>query len=53
MKADPFPGKALELKRLRRRGVGVVGRVVRTEGKRITFDDGASAEVDAVIWSTG
>jgi putative flavoprotein involved in K+ transport len=53
MKADPFPGKALELERLRRRGVGVVGRVVRAEGKRITFDDGALAEVDAVIWATG
>ena len=53
MKADPFPGKALELKRLRRRGVGVVGRVVGTEGKRVSFADGASAEVDAVIWATG
>lgn len=53
MKADPFPGKALELKRLRRQGVGVVGRVVRAEGTRITFADGASAEVDAVIWATG
>ena len=53
MKADPFPGKALELKRLRERGVAVVGRLSRVEGKTVTFADGAIAEVDAVVWATG
>jgi putative flavoprotein involved in K+ transport len=53
MKADPFPGKALELKRLRRQGVVVVGRVVQGGGRKVSFADGKSAEVDAVIWATG
>jgi putative flavoprotein involved in K+ transport len=53
MKADPFPGKRLELDELRRRGVNVVGRMVQAEGKRVTFADGKSAEVDAVVWATG
>ena len=53
MKADPFPGKALELKRLRRQGVNVVGRVVRAEGRKVSFANQETAEVDAVIWATG
>jgi putative flavoprotein involved in K+ transport len=53
MWADPFPGKALELKRLRRRGVNVVGRVLQAEGKKVSFADRKTAEVDAVLWATG
>jgi putative flavoprotein involved in K+ transport len=53
MKADPFPGKDLELKQLQRRGVAVVSRVVQAEGRRVSFADGKSAEVDAVLWATG
>ena len=53
MKADPFPGKALELKRLRRQGVNLVGRVVRAEGREVSFANQKTAEVDAVIWATG
>jgi putative flavoprotein involved in K+ transport len=53
MKADPFPGKRLELTQLQRRGVAVVGRVVQAEGKKVSFADGKSAEVDAVVWATG
>lgn len=53
MKADPFPGKALELKRLQRQGVDVVGRVVDAEGKKVSFAGGKTAEVDAVLWATG
>src|SRR5215218_6915532 len=53
MKTDPFPGKALELKRLQRRGVAVVGRVVQAEGKKVSFADGEATEVDAVLWATG
>ena len=52
-KADPFPGKGLELERLRERGVEVVGRVMRAEGKKVSFADGKEAEVDAVVWATG
>src|SRR5215203_2563429 len=52
-KADPFPGKGLELERLRERGVEVVGRVVQAEGRRVTLADGKTAEVDAIVWATG
>jgi putative flavoprotein involved in K+ transport len=53
MKADPFPGKGLELKQLQRQGMGVVGRVAQAEGKRVSFADGKTADVDAVLWATG
>jgi putative flavoprotein involved in K+ transport len=53
MEADPFPGKDLTLGRLRRRGVGVVGRLSDVDGKRVGFAGGETAEVDAVIWATG
>src|SRR5215213_2358958 len=52
-KADPFPGKHLELDKLQQRGVDVGGRVVQAEGKRVTLADGKVAEVDAVVWATG
>src|SRR5919199_2769790 len=45
MEADPFPGKHLELDELRQRGVGVVGRVVEAEGKKVAFAGGKAAEV--------
>ncbi|HZF58937.1 MAG TPA: NAD(P)/FAD-dependent oxidoreductase [Rubrobacter sp.] len=53
MNADPFPGKDLNLGRLRRRGVRVVGRLLGVDGKSVAFADGETAEVDAVIWATG
>jgi putative flavoprotein involved in K+ transport len=53
MKADPFPGKRLELDKLRQRGVDVVGRVIEADGKKVSFADGKAAEVDAVVWATG
>ena len=53
MNADPFPGKDLSLRRLRRRGVRVVGRLLEADGKDVGFASGETAEVDAVIWATG
>src|SRR5215213_6682412 len=53
MEADPFPGKHLELDKLKQRGVDVVGRVTQAKGKRVYFADGKAAEVDAVLWSSG
>lgn len=53
MVADPFPGKAFGLGRLRGRGIGVTGRLVHVDGKTVGFADGETAEVDAVIWATG
>lgn len=53
MKADPFPGKALGLKRLGREGVAVVDRLLHVDGKNLTFASGETAEVETVIWATG
>src|SRR5947209_2101467 len=53
MKADPFPGKALGLKQLRRQGVAVVGRLIHIDGKNVTFASGETTAVETVIWATG
>ena len=52
-KADAFPSRGKTLKRLERQGVRVMPRVVAAQGKGVTFANGASAEVAAVIWATG
>jgi putative flavoprotein involved in K+ transport len=53
MATDPFPGKALDLTRLRRRGIQVVGRLVQVARKQVSFASGETAAIDAVIWATG
>lgn len=53
MKTDPFPGKHLALGRLRQRGIHIVGRVKRAEGRRVSFASGETTEIDAVVWATG
>jgi putative flavoprotein involved in K+ transport len=52
MLKDPFPGKDLELDKLRERGISVIGRLNGASGRQVTFGD-ESAEVDTVIWATG
>ena len=53
MRTDPFPGKALGLRRLRRRSIRVVGRLSHVDENRVGFAGGEMAEVDAVLWATG
>jgi putative flavoprotein involved in K+ transport len=53
MAADAFPGKHLDLPRLREAGVTVVGRLADADGRQIRFADGAEAEVDTIVWATG
>lgn len=53
MAADPFPGKELELKNLQSTGITVVGRLTEVTGRHVSFADGETAEIDAVIWATG
>jgi len=53
MQADPFPGKDLDLARLRERGVEAVGRLTGVNGRRVLLTDAKLVEVDAVIWATG
>ena len=53
MRADPFPGRNLELANLRAAGVTIVGRVATASGHLATFTEGPQTEVDTVIWATG
>jgi putative flavoprotein involved in K+ transport len=53
MAADAFPGKHLDLPRLREAGVTVVGRLTDADGRRIRFADGTAAIVDTIVWATG
>jgi len=41
------------LKRLRRAGVRIRGRVVSTTGDTVAFQDGTSVRASAVVWATG
>ena len=50
---DPFPGLHLRLRRLRRQGIRVAGRLREARGRRVVFADGRSTEVDGVLWATG
>jgi putative flavoprotein involved in K+ transport len=50
---DPFPGKDLALKKLRRAGITITGRLTGVADRQVTFADGQSADVDVVIWATG
>lgn len=53
MRTDPFPGKDLELSRLRQQGVVVVGRLTEAAGRQVSFAGGETVEIDVVIWATG
>jgi putative flavoprotein involved in K+ transport len=53
MQADPFPGKHLALRSLERRGVRVVGRLFRVDGKTATFAGDETVTIEAVVWATG
>jgi len=52
MRVDPFPGKHPTLGSLERRGVRLVGRLFRVDGKTVTFGGDETATVEAV-WATG
>ncbi len=41
------------LKELRRHGVEIRPRVVGASGATLSFDDGASAQYDGIVWATG
>jgi putative flavoprotein involved in K+ transport len=52
-RTDPFPGKDLDLRKLRRMGVTIVGRLTGVSGRRTSFVGGEEAEIDVVVWATG
>lgn len=52
-KADAFPGRGNTIKQLQELGVRVMPRLVSAEGQRVTFANGNSHDVTAVIWATG
>lgn len=51
--SDPFPSRGKGFKQLALKGVRVMSRLFNVMGRRVTFSDGESAEVDIVIWATG
>ncbi|HEX7995171.1 MAG TPA: NAD(P)/FAD-dependent oxidoreductase [Streptosporangiaceae bacterium] len=53
MRADPFPGAHLSLKRLRQHGIQVVGRMMQAGGDGIRFATGETREIATIIWATG
>jgi putative flavoprotein involved in K+ transport len=53
MRADPFPGTHLSLKRLRQHGIQVVGRMTQAAGDGIRFATGEIREIVTIIWATG
>jgi putative flavoprotein involved in K+ transport len=53
MAKDPFPGRDLDLSRLRRAGVTVAPRLTAAEGRTARFADGRSVEITAIVWATG
>jgi putative flavoprotein involved in K+ transport len=53
MQKDPFPGKELDLRKLRRKSVTVVGRLTGVAGRQVSFVGGEAVEIDVVIWATG
>jgi putative flavoprotein involved in K+ transport len=50
---DPFPGSHLTLRRLRRRGVTIVGRLREVGERRAVFEDRTTVELDAIVWAMG
>lgn len=53
MQSDPFPGKHLDLRRLQRKGVRMVGRVASAAGNRVAFASGETEVAASVVWATG
>jgi putative flavoprotein involved in K+ transport len=53
MRKDPFPGKDLDLGKLRRQGITVVERLTGAAGRQVSFAGGETVEIDAVVWATG
>jgi putative flavoprotein involved in K+ transport len=53
MLQDPFPGKDLDLGKLRGRGIQLTGRLTGASDRRVTFASGETIEIDAVVWATG
>lgn len=52
-KTDGFPDRGNGLGKLRSKGIRLMPRLQKAQGRQAIFADRSSAEVDAVIWSTG
>lgn len=51
--SDPFPGRGKGFKQLALKGVKIMPRLDKVDGRKVTFINAESAEVDTVIWATG
>lgn len=52
-KADPFPARGNDNTSLGRIGVELKPRMVAADGEKVSFEDGSSEVVQAIIWATG
>lgn len=52
-RADPFPDRDRSIDSLKRKGIGIVPRLVETAGREAIFADGSRKEVASVIWAVG
>jgi putative flavoprotein involved in K+ transport len=52
-RSDPFPDRNRSNRALTGMGIALTGRLVSATGKKATFSDGSSHEVETVIWAAG
>lgn len=52
-KADPFPARGKETKELAKQGVQIVPRLVAAAANSVTFANGQTQRIAAIIWAVG
>ncbi|HSL46128.1 MAG TPA: NAD(P)/FAD-dependent oxidoreductase [Anaerolineales bacterium] len=50
---DSFPNRDRDLAALRRKGIQIMPKLTAANGNTVTFQNGAQAAVNSVIWATG
>ncbi len=52
-RADPFPDRDRSIDSLKRKGIGIVPRLVEAAGREAIFADNGRKEVASVVWAVG
>jgi putative flavoprotein involved in K+ transport len=50
---DSFPNRERDFDALRRKGIQIMPKVTQADGNAVTFANGASVSVNAVVWAMG
>jgi putative flavoprotein involved in K+ transport len=50
---DAFPNRERDFAALRRKGIRIMPKLVQANGNSVTFQNGASVPVNAIIWAVG